>query len=85
MNAEHLVKMANEIGSFFAAGNDDATAAGLIADHLRRFWDPRMRRQIAAYVEGGGAGLSDRTRAAVKLLAESAVADGLPARPAVRP
>lgn len=72
MNVEHLVRMANEIGSFFAAGNDDATAAGLIADHLKRFWDPRMRRQITAYVEDGGAGLSDRARAAVRILAAKA-------------
>jgi formate dehydrogenase subunit delta len=71
MNAEHLVKMANEIGSFFAAGNDDAVAAGLIADHLRRFWDPRMRRQITAYLEGGGAGLSAPARRAVELLRAS--------------
>ena len=70
MDIHHLVKMANEIGAFFVTGNDDATAAALIADHLRRFWDPRMRKQILAHLSQGGEGLKPAVASAVRLLAE---------------
>lgn len=63
--------MANDIGAFFNAEPDKAEAAKNIAIHLRRFWDPRMRRQIVAHYREGGAGLDDVVRSAVRLLAES--------------
>jgi formate dehydrogenase subunit delta len=57
MNIERLVQMANSIGDFFAAMPDAAEARSGIATHIRKFWDPRMRRQIYAHVDDGGAGL----------------------------
>jgi len=45
---EYLVKMANEIGAFFASEPDPEQAVNAVAGHLRRFWDPRMRAQIVA-------------------------------------
>jgi len=57
MSTEDLVRMANDIGHFFAAEPRHADGVAGIADHLRRFWDPRMRRQIIAHVEAGGSGL----------------------------
>lgn len=71
MNAEHLARMANEIGTFFAAGNEQPEAVRLIADHLRRFWDPRMRKQIIAYVDAGGDHLDGPVRQAIDLLRSS--------------
>jgi formate dehydrogenase subunit delta len=71
MRVERLVSMANDIGAFFNAEPDKAEAAKNIASHLRRFWDPRMRRQIVAHYREGGAGLDDVVRSAVRLLAES--------------
>jgi formate dehydrogenase subunit delta len=71
MRVERLVSMANDIGAFFNAEADKAEAAKNIASHLRRFWDPRMRRQIVAHYREGGAGLDDIVRSAVRLLAES--------------
>jgi formate dehydrogenase subunit delta len=71
MRVERLVSMANDIGAFFNADPDKAEAAKNIASHLRRFWDPRMRRQIVAHYREGGAGLDDVVRSAVRLLAES--------------
>lgn len=68
MNIDHLVKMANEIGSFFVTANDEETAAKLIADHLKRFWDPRMRKQVIAHVSEGGEGLAPAVAKAVRLL-----------------
>jgi formate dehydrogenase subunit delta len=71
MRVERLVSMANDIGAFFNAEADKAEAAKNVASHLRRFWDPRMRRQIVAHYREGGAGLDDIVRSAVRLLAES--------------
>jgi formate dehydrogenase subunit delta len=59
-----LVYMANQIGVFFASRPEDE-AIEEIADHLRKFWDPRMRRKIIALVNSGPTGLSTRARNAV--------------------
>jgi formate dehydrogenase subunit delta len=40
-----------------------------IADHIRQFWDPRMRRVIAAHVAEGGAGLDPLAKAALGSIA----------------
>ncbi len=68
MNIERLVAMANDIGNFFVteAGPDDAPAQ--VATHLRRFWEPRMRAQIARHAAAGGQGLSVVALAAVRRL-----------------
>ena len=68
MSAEHLVQMANDIGHFFAAEPKRSDAIAGIAGHIQRYWDPRMRRQIAAHLAAGGAGLEDLTREAVASL-----------------
>lgn len=58
MNTEHLVKMANQIGSFFSTMPDHEQAVADLATHLQRFWEPRMRRAFLAHIEQtGGAGL----------------------------
>ncbi len=68
MNLEPLVKMANQIGQFFRAEPDrDAAVAG-IESHLRRYWEPRMRKAIIQHLEQGGEGLDELPRAAVKRL-----------------
>ena len=71
MRIERLVSMANDIAAFFDAEPDKAEAARGIQNHLKRFWDPRMRRQIVAYYREGGAGLHDTVRAAIALLADN--------------
>lgn len=69
MRIERLVTMANDIGLFFGADPDQVAAAANIAGHLRRFWDPRMRRQIVDHYHQGGAGLSPIVKNAVALIA----------------
>ena len=54
---ETLVKMANQIGDFFGTQRHADGAAG-VADHIKKFWDPRMRAGIMEHVAHGGAGLS---------------------------
>ena len=58
MDIGRLVAMANDIAAFFDSEPDKAVAAEGVRFHLTRFWDPRMRREIVAHVQGGGAGLS---------------------------
>ena len=60
MDVQHLVKMANNIADFFTAEGDKTKAANNIANHLKSFWEPRMRRDIFRYLdEKGGAGLKE--------------------------
>ncbi len=65
---DKLVYMANQIGKFFASQSKDK-APDAIAEHLRKFWDPRMREQILAHFANGGAGLDPLVRTAVERLA----------------
>ena len=67
MHIERLVEMANDIAANQVADPDNAIE--VIAQHLQRFWDPRMRAQIIAHAEQGGVGLVDEARAAVVRLA----------------
>lgn len=46
MDEQNLVRMANRIGEFFDAMPDQQEAIDDIATHLRKFWEPRMRRRI---------------------------------------
>lgn len=71
MNPERLIEMANDIGDFFAAEAAETERIEGVRDHLRKFWDPRMRRQLIDHVSKGGQGLSAHVQAAVRLLEES--------------
>jgi formate dehydrogenase subunit delta len=76
-NIDHMVKMVNEISAFWASeAADPQAAAASVATHLRRYWDPRMRRQIIAHYHAGAGGLCDIGREAIAILAA-------PAKPAV--
>jgi formate dehydrogenase subunit delta len=54
MDAGKLVKMANQIASFFAADPDRNAAVAAVASHLRRFWEPRMRAAILQQLDREG-------------------------------
>lgn len=70
MNIDILIKMVNEISAYFASEPDAEQAAKAVAGHLRRYWEPRMRRQIITYcAERQGAGLNDLALRGVGLLA----------------
>jgi formate dehydrogenase subunit delta len=66
-----LVYMANQIGKFFVS-EDKPTAVANIADHLKKFWEPRMRAEIVAHLAAGGAGLDPAVREAVAALQAAA-------------
>jgi len=65
-----LVRMANDIGHFFRAEPQHAEAVAGVRSHIQRFWDPRMRKRIAAHLRSGGEGMEPLAREAVEGLAE---------------
>ena len=67
MSPDRLIYMANQIGKFFQSQGRDKAVPG-IADHIRKFWDPRMRSAIMAYLDTGGAGLDPEVRDALATL-----------------
>jgi formate dehydrogenase subunit delta len=67
MESENMVHMANQIALFFASYPKEEAVAG-VTDHLQKFWEPRMRKQIIEYVANGGGGLNDLALEAVKHL-----------------
>jgi formate dehydrogenase subunit delta len=67
MSPDKLAYMANQIGKFFAHQPHDKAVAS-IADHLRKFWDPRMRDTILAHLEA--VRLDPSVRQAVEQLRE---------------
>lgn len=63
-----LIKMANDIGNFFNSDPDKEAAVDGIFEHLRKFWDPRMRKGIIQYYREGGSELNELVKQAVKRL-----------------
>jgi formate dehydrogenase subunit delta len=51
-----LVRMANQIATFFLSQPEDIRAEG-VATHINKFWEPRMRRHLFEHLERGGEGL----------------------------
>ena len=67
MDDENLVRMVNRIGAFFAAMPDRDEALHDAAQHVRRFWEPRMRRQLLAHLdEHAGDGIEPFVLAALR-------------------
>jgi formate dehydrogenase subunit delta len=67
MSPEKLAYMANQIGKFFAHQTHDKAVAA-VADHLRRFWDPRMRRELLQHFDDPAVHLDPLVREAVEQL-----------------
>ena len=58
MSPDKMIRMANQIATFFKTqpGED---AAARVAAHITDFWEPRMRTQLRDYAASGGAGLDE--------------------------
>jgi formate dehydrogenase subunit delta len=67
MSPDRLVYMANQIGKFFEVQRAEEIVPG-IANHIRKFWDPRMRKAIFAYMDAGGEGINPPVREALDRL-----------------
>ncbi len=59
-----MIRMANQIAAYFEAYPRPEALDG-IAKHIKSFWDPRMRKQLSEYIDGGGEGLSPLVIAAL--------------------
>jgi formate dehydrogenase subunit delta len=67
MSPDRLIYMANQIGKFFQSQGHDKAVPG-IADHIKKFWDPRMLKAIFAHLDSGGTGLDPNVRDALETL-----------------
>lgn len=67
MSPDKLIYMANQIGTAFNHQSDQDAIAS-VAQHIKLYWDPRMRAQILEHEKAGGSGLKPRVLAAIKSL-----------------
>ena len=56
MTDEKMIRMVNQIATFFAT-QPDTDRAGKVAAHIMDFWDPTMRAQLVQFAQTDGAGL----------------------------
>ena len=67
MEIRDMVRMANQIAAFFnGAGHEQAVKDS--AEHINKFWEPRMRRALIAYLDQGGKDLDQTIRDAAALI-----------------
>ena len=68
MSPEKLVRMANQIATFFSS-QPGADQAERVAGHLKDFWGPEMRAELKAHAAAGHEGdLDDLVRRALPLI-----------------
>jgi formate dehydrogenase subunit delta len=74
-----MVQMANDIGNFFRFELKREEAIAAIANHIRKYWTPRMREKFLAHLKAHGSeGLDELPREAARTLAQQ---PAVPARP----
>lgn len=67
MSTANLIKMANQIASYFANEPDQDQAMLSVRNHLQMFWTPGMRKELLAWqTEQQGADLHHLVQNAVK-------------------
>ncbi|HEV2573810.1 formate dehydrogenase subunit delta [Methylocella sp. CPCC 101449] len=69
-NETTLVRMANQIATFFRSQPEEQAIAGT-ADHIHSYWNKVMRRDIYAYMDQGGTGLDPLALKALEQLRAS--------------
>ncbi|MBW3098374.1 formate dehydrogenase subunit delta [Pseudohoeflea sp. DP4N28-3] len=67
MRPDKLVYMANQIAGFFKSQPVETAAAG-VAEHINKFWEPRMRAQLAELTDAHAAQLQPLVREAMPLI-----------------
>ena len=55
MDIHNLIHLANRIGEFFQSMPDADEAQSGVAQHIHKFWEPRMRRALLAQLDADGA------------------------------
>jgi formate dehydrogenase subunit delta len=59
MDIGNLIRMANRIGEFFDAMPDRPEAVEGVANHIQKFWEPRMRTELLAFLARHPDGVGD--------------------------
>ena len=57
MQRDKLIHMANQIATFCESNPRGARQTADVADHINKFWEPRMRRHFFEVFDAGGEGL----------------------------
>ncbi|MEI5681636.1 MULTISPECIES: formate dehydrogenase subunit delta [unclassified Mesorhizobium] len=60
---DKIIRMANQIATFFHSKPREEGLAGT-AEHINKFWEPRMRRHLFEVIDNGGEGLDELVIAA---------------------
>lgn len=68
MKIELLIRMVYQIEGFFRSEPDQDEAIKNIADHMNRFWDPRMRSKLFDYATENPELFNTRAKAAISRL-----------------
>jgi len=68
MQRDDLVRMVNQICDFFDAYPEDEAVTG-VTEHLRKFWEPSMRRELLDARQELAQRLHPLARAALERLA----------------
>jgi formate dehydrogenase subunit delta len=71
MKADLMVHNANQIALYFASFPREEAIEGVL-DHIRKFWERRMKDQLIDYIAKGGRGLHELVLEAVKRMEVSA-------------
>jgi formate dehydrogenase subunit delta len=79
---EQIVRMANDIGSFFRAEPDRKVALEGVSNHINKFWTRRMRQRLLDYVAQGGNELDELPLEALRMVVVAPVPVQAPATPA---
>jgi formate dehydrogenase subunit delta len=67
MSPDKLTRMANQIAGFFRT-QPGADQAERVAQHLKDYWDPRMRAELKAHAQGHEGELDELVRRALPLI-----------------
>jgi formate dehydrogenase subunit delta len=67
---DDLIRMANQIAAFYGPYPHDEGLTG-VQQHIKDFWEPRMRRAFDALIAKGGAGLTPLSLEAGKALVKA--------------
>ena len=68
MKKERLFEMANDIGDFFKSEPKQEDAVNGVFNHIYRFWEPRMKRQIIALLDEDNGDLNPIVHEAISRL-----------------
>lgn len=67
MSPEKLIMMANQVAAFFKA-QGEAAAPASVADHLKKFWEPEMRRLLVQALQSDVARMDPVVARAAEIL-----------------